>query len=172
MANDVKDFGDYSVKNVKSFVGMEGYGFNCTLYRNGKKVGICIDDASGGGMHPIRWDQKVNAKEEQRLLNKHVASLPKVKSDLGDKTMTLTIDEGWFVEELVSQYEKEREIRKVKRQCETKTLFRTADMKEGVYSYFRVPYSEKLKAHIINKYGEAVEIFNEVFEKGKVPSIF
>ena len=32
------DFGDYSVKNIKSFIGMEGYGFNANLYRGKKKI--------------------------------------------------------------------------------------------------------------------------------------
>jgi hypothetical protein len=90
MADYIKDFGDYSVKNVKNFMGREGYGFNCTLYRNGKKVGTCIDDASGGGMYPVDWDRKVDRKEEQRLLNEHIKSLPKIQYS---SERELTVDE-------------------------------------------------------------------------------
>jgi hypothetical protein len=38
----------YSVRNVKTFTGMEGPGFNATLCRDGKPVAMVIDDASGG----------------------------------------------------------------------------------------------------------------------------
>lgn len=45
------------VKNVKSFVGMEGHGFNCSLYIDGKKVAFVIDEANGGEFH-YQWDGK------------------------------------------------------------------------------------------------------------------
>jgi len=171
MANDVKNFGTYSVKNVKSFQGREGYGFNCTLYRDGKKVGSCIDDASGGEMYPVSWDAKVDRKEEQRLLNAHIGTLPKVASSFGDGKMTLTIDEGWFVTELVNQFEKQKEVRKVQRQCSTKTLFRTPTMEKGSYSWYKVPYNERVAKFVREKQGKDVEIFNEVFAEGKIPSV-
>jgi hypothetical protein len=171
--NNVKDFGDYSVKNVKSFMGMEGYGFNCSLYRNGKKVGFCIDDASGGDMHPIQWDRNIDWKEEQRLLNAHVKSLPKVKSSFGNgKEMELTIDEGWFVTELVNKWELDRDIRKMKKQCSAKTLFRHSNCKRGSYMILGSPYSDEVKARLIREHGKDVEIFNEVLERGELPSVF
>ena len=169
--NDIKDFGSYSVKNVKSFMGREGYGFNCSLYRDGKKVGSCIDDASGGEMYGIDWDAKVDRKEEQRLLDCHIKGLPKVKSSFGDGKMTLTIDEGWFVTELVNLFEKEKEIRKIRRQCLTKTLVRKADMKKGSYSIYNGRYQENFAKLLREKHGEDVEIFNEVFAAGKIPSV-
>ena len=39
---------EYTVKNVKSFQGLEGQGFECSLYKDGKKIGTCTDTASGG----------------------------------------------------------------------------------------------------------------------------
>jgi hypothetical protein len=168
MADYIKDFGDYSVKNVKNFMGREGYGFNCTLYRNGKKVGTCIDDASGGGMYPVDWDRKVDRKEEQRLLNEHIKSLPKVQYS---SERELTVDEGLFVSELVNKFEKDKEVRKVKRQCESKTLFRTKDQREGQYYIINFPFDQRVKDHIIKNNGTDVEIFNEVFAKGEIPSV-
>jgi len=44
----------YTVKNVKTFRGMEGEGYNATLYRDGKKVCEVIDDASGGEVN-FQW---------------------------------------------------------------------------------------------------------------------
>lgn len=47
-ATAVGDEDVYSVKGVKTYRGMEGEGFNASLYRNGKRVALVIDDATGG----------------------------------------------------------------------------------------------------------------------------
>lgn len=180
---DIKDFGEYSVKNVKNFMGMDTYGFNCTLYRGKKKVAFCIDDGNGGevmidwGTPPRSTEDKAGweawraeKKEEQKLLADHLKTLPKVMSELFPKG--LTIDEGWFVSELVNRFEKEKEVRKIQRQCSQKTLFRTKSNKDGAYYIQNAPYSIHLAQAIRLKYGQDVEIFNEVFQKGEVPSIF
>tara|TARA_R110000824_G_scaffold201667_1_gene385731 strand:- start:6134 stop:6691 length:558 start_codon:yes stop_codon:yes gene_type:complete len=169
--NDVKDFGKYTVKNVKSFMGREGYGFNCSLYRDGKKVGSCIDDAGGGGMYPIDWDMKIDRKHEQTLFDAHIKSLPAVASSFGKKDMTLTIDEGWFVTELVNKWEQGKEVRKVKRKCAQKTLYRTLDQNDGSYFVSNILFSPEVGRKLRAKYGDKIEIFNEVFEKGSIPSV-
>lgn len=163
MGKYVKNFGEYSVKKVKSFMGREGLGYNCDLYRGSKKIGFCMDDAGGGGMYPIEWVDK----SEEKLFNDHVASLPKVKSH----GMDLTIDQGWFVEELVNEFELQKDVKKMRKQCETKTLYRPLDAKQGQYYIHAVPYSEQVKGAIIKKHGEKVEIFNEVLAAGKIPSV-
>jgi hypothetical protein len=193
MSITVKNFGDYSVKNVKSFVGMDGYGFNANLYRGKKKVAFLIDEGCGGEVN-IEWlddklprlekdypskeayekawaDYKTARKEEQELLDAHVKSLPKVQSDLGSKPMELTIDAGWFVTDCVSKWELERDVRKMKKQCQSKTLFKTADHGYGQYAIIKAPCDEKIREHLRTKYGNDVEIFNDVIEKGEVPSV-
>jgi len=189
--NDVKDFGDYSVKNVKSFRGHDGYGFNANLYRGNKKVAFLLDEAHGGEVD-IDWlapipkneneyaskeaKDKAWAKyrrirdEESGLLDAHVKTLPKVKSSFGDG-MELTIDAGWFVTELVTEWEKGKELRKYQRQCSTKTLFSTSDQNKGEFFVLKQAFGEKVKTYIETKYGKDVEIFNEIFEQGKIPSV-
>ena len=166
--SDVKDFGPYSAKEVKSFMGMDGAGYNCTLYRNRKKIAFCIDEGRGGEVH-INWVTS-DRDEEKRLLVSHVKSLPKVKSEYCAKD--LEIDEGWFVEELVEKFEQEKDIRKVRRQCNEKILYRTPDQKKEVYYVFSAPYSKTIADALRKKYGQGIEIFNEVFEQGNVPSVF
>jgi len=61
----------YSVKGIKTFVGMEGHGYNATLYRDGRPVAFAIDDASGG---PLSVEWKVGSEES--LLAEHVAKMP------------------------------------------------------------------------------------------------
>lgn len=47
----------YSVKGVKSFRGNEGYGFNATLYKDGKAIAFVYDDANGG-CYSYEWKDK------------------------------------------------------------------------------------------------------------------
>jgi hypothetical protein len=167
--NDVKDFGTYTVKGVKGFMGREGAGFNCNLYRGGKKVGHCIDDASGGGMYPIDWDAKVDRKVEQTLLDRHIKSLPTVESDLCAEG--LDIDEGWFVTELVTKWEAERDLRKYERRCKTNTLFSTNECSNGQFYILKKAFCVKLGVNLRKKYGQDIEIFNELFDQGKLPKM-
>jgi len=39
---------DYSVKKVIEFEGMDGSGYNATLYRGSKKIAFIIDEGNGG----------------------------------------------------------------------------------------------------------------------------
>ena len=163
MPRYVQNFGEYSVKNVKSFLGMEGYGFNCNLYRGKKKIGFCMDDASGGGMYPIDWLCN-DAEEEQRLLTEHIATLPPVPSELNPNN-PLRIDEGWFVEELVSKWEEEKDERKMRKQCQTKTLYKLRSDNEGRYWTWNVPFNQLAKSYLQTQHGDNLaEIINERFQ--------
>lgn len=163
-----KDFGEYSVKNVKSFIGMEGLGFNANLYRGKKKIAFCMDDANGGMVH-IDWDTGGNGGAEGQLLRGHVANLPKVISS-HDK-IELTIDEGWFVIDLVSKWEDDKEERKLQRACKTKTLFRCKadvdmhpDEKFQPYWTINKPFNENTRAKLEKEYGHALaQIINEKY---------
>ena len=45
---------EFKIKNFKSFRGMEGIGFNATLFVDGQKA--CeIDDAAQGGEYDYNW---------------------------------------------------------------------------------------------------------------------
>jgi len=168
---DVTNFGDYSVKAVKSFEGREGYGFNCNLYRNGKKVGSCVDDAHGGEMYPISWTNHETRQEEQRLLNEFIATLPAVPFTY-EGVEPLKIDESWFVTELVNEFERQKDMRKMQRQCLTKTLFRLATDNRGSYRIFNAPYNELMRSELNGKYaGQELEIFNVVLAQGNIPSV-
>jgi hypothetical protein len=50
-----KKNGGYEVKNVKSFKGHDGLGFNASLYRDGTKVAFVTDLASGGDID-FNWE--------------------------------------------------------------------------------------------------------------------
>jgi hypothetical protein len=191
MSLTVDNFGEYVVKNVKSFSGMEGLGFNANLYRGKKKVAFLIDEGCGGEVHidfivgkspknrddyPTEeaykkaWEEyRAANKVEEDLLDAHVKTLPKVDSDWGGDP--LTIDAGWFVTDCVTKWERDRDLRKMAKKCQTKTLYRTSDCKMGAYYIHPKPYSDALATAIRSKYGQDVEIFNEVIDKGGIPSV-
>ena len=169
-----EQLGPYSVKNVKMHQSHDGYGYNCDLYRDGKKVGHCMDDGNGGEMYPIDWGKPVDYKDEvasrkwsefrkkeQALLDAHIATLPKVPSDLpnlGD----LEMDEGWFVDELINQFEEDKIERKFARDCKTKTLYKLKTDKDGRYWIHKTPYTPQIKAGLEAKHGDQLkEIINE-----------
>ena len=61
----------YSVKGVKTFRGNEGYGFNATLYKDGKAIAFVYDDANGG-CYSYEWkDTSAIAALEALAKEKH-----------------------------------------------------------------------------------------------------
>lgn len=49
-----------SIKNFKSFIGLEGHGFNANLYMGTAKLATIIEDASGSIMLNIQWTDKAS----------------------------------------------------------------------------------------------------------------
>ena len=59
---------NYEVKNVKTFTGREGQGFECTLYRNGKSVAKVVNTADGGEID-IYWNDTKAGRVEINTIN-------------------------------------------------------------------------------------------------------
>ena len=166
MSISVKNFGDYAVKSVKSFHGRDGKGFNANLFRGSKKVAALIDSGNGG-IVSIHW--MAQGDTEEGLLDAHIKTLDPV--DYEGCENPLVIDAGWFVTDCVTQWERERDIRKMKKQCQTKTLYRTSDQKKGEYYIMNTPFDTALLFKLYTEYPKGVEVFNEVFEAGGIPSV-
>ena len=144
---------DYNVKGVKSFRGMEGYGFNATLFRGKVKIAFVIDEANGGCYHYDWFD-----RAEDKRLRDYCETLP--KEAVYD--MEIAVDPDILVSELVERYENDK---KFSRLCKVSTLFRLKGDPEGQYQvYKKVPYNEAMKKHLVEKYGDTVEeILNEKY---------
>ena len=153
----------YEVKGVKSFLGREGYGFNATMYRNGKRIAFVVDSADGGDYD---WDW-VDRKEEI-ILQTNVDTLPKVaigcrKWQFGAGGDDLTIDIDWFISGLVEKFENDKAFRT---KCKSKTLFILHSHQEGQYMIDPSPYTAGVKTKIESEYGaDLKEIVNERFMK-------
>lgn len=104
----------YSVKGITTFVGMEGHGYNATLYRDGKAVAFAIDDASGG---PLSVEWKVSSEEQ--LMAEHVAKMPLRECDWADpstgRPALLAVASDLFIEELVNDALLLRDVAKMTR---------------------------------------------------------
>lgn len=141
--------GVYEVKGVKSFIGLEGYGFNATLYRDGKKVAFVIDDANGGCYN---FDFVSNEAENE--FNAYIKTLPEIEFQ-GSK---LTVDSDIFVGELVEQYETGK---KLKSWCKTKTVFILKSDKAGEYRTVLHVYTDAVRKFLESKYkDDLLEVVN------------
>lgn len=78
---------DLSVKNVKTFRGHDGEGFNATLYMNGKRVAYVVDLADGGECQYRCMDRKVRDEIEA-----WVKTLPPRKSEVVDGKFPMDLD--------------------------------------------------------------------------------
>lgn len=141
---------NYNVKGIKSFIEMEGYGFNATLYRDKKKVAFIIDSAQGG-----EYDYQWYDKAEEKILSDYCASLPKYTA----YDMEMSVSPDSLLAELVDTYENKKRFARL---CKTNTLIRLKGDADGEYHKFKYPYNDAMKKHLKDKYGDTViEILNE-----------
>jgi len=159
----------YEVKNVKSFRGREGYGFNASLYRDGKRVAH-VDDEGNGGCYRYHWldweagrveiPTTVNGKDfmlkvtrEQKAFMEHV----KAAGKYGDFE-----PEDSCVAELVDEYEANKQYKKW---CKKSIVFRLKGDEEGKWRMLRAKYGDKRAVQFLkDKYGDKLEeILNERF---------
>ena len=155
MANTWPKHG-YSVRNVKTFRGMEGEGFNATLYREGRRIAFVIDDASGGDIQ-IQWANRRTRDVEEKRLLEFLKTLPKDRWE--DQEYDVTPDV--FMATLVDQSQIEKRL---KRLFEKKTLFRLREdsTEDDNWRVIERPFSPAIKAALVKKYGGRLgQILNE-----------
>ena len=149
---------DYTVRDIKTFRGMEGEGFNVTLCRDGRKVAFVIDDATGGDVH-IQWgDAHRGGAEEKRLLE-FLKTLPKERLEDTEYDVTPDI----FVAALVDEAQTEKRLRRLFRK---ETLFRLKSDRtdDDKWRVLKAPFSPDVKAHLVKTYGDNLaHVLNEEY---------
>jgi len=149
---------DITLKNVKIYAGLseETIAFNASVYIDGKKVGEA-KNAGHGGSNDVdvrdkdgRWNRDL-LKEMETEASKHTWSYE-------GEAHNHSLDS--YIGDLVSDVEEQRAL---KRKCRTQTLFRNP--KEtynfGEYHIIKSKFDAQVKAYLITKYGDKVEILNE-----------
>lgn len=167
---------DYTVKNIKSFRGTDGYGYNATIYCDGKKIAFAMDGADGAPLN-VEWEDSnvrplvdvtwknhndeaciIHCTPEEAKMYEHVRGK---KWTLGE--FSGNMDPDLFIEELVNdELNKKSKIAQEKRWIKKETLFHLKDQKEGAFMTIKAVFCKRVKDFIINKYGDQVAfILNE-----------
>jgi hypothetical protein len=116
----------YTIKGFKTFIGMEGRGFNLTLYKDGRKVAFVVDDAHGAD-----FDWQYFNKADREELEAKVKELPQHELDMGDGTIEMMdpFPDGWL-SDLIEAYEEDKFWRG---KCRKSIIFTLTDCKDGAY---------------------------------------
>lgn len=148
----------WTLKQVKTFRGREGTGFNANLYRDGNKVATVDDHGNGGpiDVHFLDGNGHYNvATPESTLLDAHVKALPQEKC-FG--TM-LDVSVESFLGSLFDDVQEEKRLRRL---CKTKIVLKLKSNKPGEVTCISQAYRPVHKAKLEERYGgDLVEIINE-----------
>ena len=144
----------YEVKSVKTFMGTEGYGYNCNLYRDGKKVAEVIDTADGGAVN-FYWE----AKGEAEAFHQYAISLPMIDmSKWGMANVPQDIDTA--IGGLVDEYEN---TKRLKRLCSTNWVYKFKNQKTDEITCFKKNHPDIRKVIEMKYEGQIVECINDRF---------
>ena len=166
---------NYEVKNVTSFKGTEGYGYNASLYRNRTRIAFLIDTANGGEVD-IQWLDSSQPKvdithtvyreggykpytfkgtPEEKILYEHVDSLP-IEPPTEEFPYEVKHTVNTFLGKLVEQYEINQ---KIKQDCKNKTVVKV----DETYFTYNQPFSPQFKQFLQEKNPNITEFVNERF---------
>lgn len=170
----------YTITKIKTFTGMEGYGLNATICRDGKPVAFVLDDARGGDMdisfrNPLQtpasfkasaatWQQEEqdahawaldwfrNAPEAESCR----ATRAELQSEFPATARELTGAEAledWINTTADAMELAKKQAAQLKRWSKTQTLFRINGDKAGEYRTMSAPISNpNVVPAILKKY--------------------
>ncbi|ADY14175.1 hypothetical protein [Sphaerochaeta globosa] len=146
----------YEVKSVKSFMGTEGYGYNCNLYRDGKKVAEVVDTADGGAVN-FYWEAKGEAED----FHQYALNLPMIDmSKFGLADVPQDIDTA--IGGLVDEYENTKRLKAL---CSKNWVYKFENHKSDEIACFKKNHPDIRKV-IETKYeNQIVECINDRFQK-------
>ena len=139
------------LKNLKTFMGMEGQGFNVDVWINGIKCILVIDSANGGCFDYQSYSYN-NPKAKQindnfKLLEDYVNSLPEYPMEINGepykrdgKVVMMKPDMDNFIDDAINALLKAKEDKKLVKLMQTSFLFGTPN--GGSYQY--VQYKKPL----------------------------
>jgi hypothetical protein len=157
---------------LKTFYTPDGGGYNCTLYRDGKRVAEIHDGGHGGEIEiEIAWLDRssriMNVEagyctypEETILLNHVKGMYYPADTALGIKENSLTMGTSGFIGELVSDFEFEKKVRRL---IKNSTCYRTKPQGSGEFWTIKAPFTAAVKARIQKDEPALVEIYNETY---------
>lgn len=142
-----------TLKNVKTFIGREGYGFNATLYVDGIKTAFAFDDASGGGT-----DYDVFDKVKFQEVNDYAKSLPK------EPKYGLDMCLDFLVDDIINEMEKQKALKKMEKKFVNSLVWGIA----GSNKYTMVSWKCNLSQLPTDKLQETINKYRATFKQGEV----
>lgn len=149
----------YEIKAIKTFVNIEGEGYNANLYRNGKFVCRVIEPADGG---PMSYEFKTT--DEHDILKAHIKELEKKEKDPGPYEFEMDV----WIDNLVNEKHEatvvKRKHNKMVKDVKTQTFYRrhSDEGTDVLYRTIKAPYCPDVKAYLTKQYGDDLkEIVNE-----------
>lgn len=150
----------YTLKGIKTFNGMEGGGYEANLYLGKKKIGTCLNGATGGpdDFHFFKKEDEeafVAFCKEWYQTSEAKAGFDKLVAHTGTDSSNYDTSyamEGW-VSEFLAAYEEEKLL---KRWSKTKTLFRLKGDPVGEWRTYNT-VDPRVIPQIREKHGDQIE---------------
>lgn len=164
----------YTLTGMKTFRGQEGNGFNATLLKDGRKVCLVYDDASGGPMSfewtdyaaprvvfdTVGWNEKPFQRQCTPLEKEF---LEHVRAHGGPDCQGCE-GEAMFISKMIDDASF---LKTLKRKCAKSTVFSLKTDEEGSYRTLNVGWGPKAWEWLDQKYGDQLrEVYNERPEIG------
>lgn len=140
----------FEVKNIKSFNTHDGYAFDLTLYKNGKRVGSVQNQGCGGPNS--YYDVPTEIEDELAAIGKKHG----FEYDAADVA----------IDELYAMVQVQKEWQRISR---TKTiLVLKGEDPEQEYHTFSIPYCDRVKNTILRDYADqSPRVYDRVAKKFK-----
>lgn len=158
-------------KNIKTFRGREGEGFNATLYFDGVRACL-VDNDAGGGQFRYEWlSGKQNEEKALQALTK--VEFLKAHKDETEETLKVKGESHWLdwmdvvVETIVMDA---FELAKLRRAAAKYTLYWYPGMKTGQYAIKKIPFTPAIKAKLMAEKPDA-KVLNENLDNGEWKNI-
>lgn len=144
--------GPYTLKNMQSMNGVEGLAWSATIYKGKVKVADAHDDGWGGGVRMTYASKELQAEfiEFAKSQNQdYLRDYPGLEAEVDG------VQAGMMADTHDS-------IKKIERQCKTKTLFRLKNDDPDTYWTMKNPFDSRVAAHLRAKHGANLDcILNE-----------
>jgi len=152
----------FTIKGLVTFDGMEGDGFECSLYMDGKKVGKVFNEGCGG-------EPRFHVTDEaETAFNTKALTIFK-KPDWMDGP-DQDRQHGWYARDafIGRLVDNAMELKDLKRWCKTKVLFNLHGDEEGSWRTIKGSWkhdADAITKYINGKYGDKV---NQIANRDRI----
>ena len=147
------------LKSLKTFMGMEGHGFNVDVWINGVKCIFVIDDANGGcfNYQPYTYNnpQAELVKANVQLLEDYIKSLPEYPMVINGEpymrdgeVVMMKPDMDTFIDDYINALQKAKEEKKLVKLMQTSFLFGVPNGSGYQYVQYRKPLASIDKKYL------------------------